>query len=31
VYNKVPALSQTFEDKWNQQLIALISDNGYNI
>ena len=31
VYNKVPYLSQVFEDKYNQQLIALISDNGYNI
>ena len=31
VYDKVPALSKVFEDKYNQQLIALISDNGYNI
>jgi TRAP-type C4-dicarboxylate transport system substrate-binding protein len=31
VYDKVPSLSKVFEDKFNQQLIALISDNGYNI
>jgi TRAP-type C4-dicarboxylate transport system substrate-binding protein len=31
VYNKVPQLSKVFEDKFNQQLIALISDNGYNL
>jgi TRAP-type C4-dicarboxylate transport system substrate-binding protein len=31
VYDKVPYLSKVFEDKFNQQLIALISDNGYNI
>jgi C4-dicarboxylate-binding protein DctP len=30
VYNKVPYLSKVFEDKYNQQLLALISDNGYN-
>lgn len=31
VYDKVPALSKVFEDKYNQQLLALISDNGYNL
>ena len=31
VYNRVPQLSKVFEDKFNQQLIALISDNGYNL
>lgn len=31
VYNKVPYLSKVFEDKFNQQLLALISDNGYNL
>jgi TRAP-type C4-dicarboxylate transport system substrate-binding protein len=31
VYDKVPYLSKVFEDKFNQKLIALISDNGYNI
>jgi TRAP-type C4-dicarboxylate transport system substrate-binding protein len=31
VYDKVPQLSKVFEDKFNQQLIALISDNGYNL
>jgi C4-dicarboxylate-binding protein DctP len=31
VYDKVPALSKVFEDKFNQQLLALISDNGYNL
>ncbi len=31
VYNKVPYLSKVFEDKYNQQLLALISDNGYNL
>jgi TRAP-type C4-dicarboxylate transport system substrate-binding protein len=31
VYDKVPYLSKVFEDKFNQQLIALISDNGYNL
>jgi TRAP-type C4-dicarboxylate transport system substrate-binding protein len=31
VYNKVPYLSKVFEDKYNQQLIALIADNGYNL
>jgi TRAP-type C4-dicarboxylate transport system substrate-binding protein len=31
VYNKVPYMSQVFEDKYNQKLIALIADNGYNL
>lgn len=31
VYNKVPYMSKVFEDKFNQQLLALISDNGYNL
>lgn len=31
VYDKVPALSKVFEEKYNQQLLALISDNGYNL
>jgi len=31
VYNRVPYLSKVFEDKFNQQLLALIADNGYNL
>ena len=31
VYDKVPSLSKTFEDKYNQILIGLIADNGYNL
>jgi C4-dicarboxylate-binding protein DctP len=31
VYDKVPYLSRVFEDKFNQRLIALIADNGYNL
>lgn len=31
VYNKVPYMSQVFEDKFNQKLLGLISDNGYNL
>lgn len=31
VYDKVPYLSSVFEDKFNQKLIGLISDNGYNL
>jgi C4-dicarboxylate-binding protein DctP len=31
VYDKVPYLSKVFEDKFNQQLIALAADNGYNL
>ncbi len=31
VYDKVPYLSKTFEEKYSQQLIALIADNGYHL
>ncbi len=31
VYDKVPYMSRVFEDKYNQKLIALIADNGYNL
>src|SRR5688572_25170882 len=31
VYDKVPYMSQVFEDKFSQKLIALIADNGYNL
>ncbi len=31
VYDKVPYMSEVFEKKFNQKLIALISDNGYNL
>ncbi len=31
VYDKVPYLSKVFEDKYRQKLLALISDNGYNL
>ena len=31
IYDKVPALSKVFEDKFGQTLIALIADNGYNL
>jgi C4-dicarboxylate-binding protein DctP len=31
VYNKVPYLSEVFEKKFNQKLISLIADNGYNL
>jgi C4-dicarboxylate-binding protein DctP len=31
VYDQVPFLSKVFEDKYSQKLIALISDNGYNL
>src|SRR4029078_38341 len=31
VYERVPALAKTFEDKFNQVLIGLIADNGYNL
>ena len=31
VYDRVPYLSKVFEDKFNQQLLALIADNGYNL
>jgi TRAP-type C4-dicarboxylate transport system substrate-binding protein len=31
VYDKVPYLSEVFEKKFNQKLIGLIADNGYNL
>jgi len=31
VYDKVPYMSKTFEDKYRQKLIGLIADNGYNL
>ena len=31
VYDKVPYMSKVFEDKFNQHLLALITDEGYNI
>jgi TRAP-type C4-dicarboxylate transport system substrate-binding protein len=31
VYDKVPYMSEIFEKKFNQKLIALIADNGYNL
>jgi TRAP-type C4-dicarboxylate transport system substrate-binding protein len=31
VYDEVPFLSKVFEDKFNQKLIGLIADNGYNL
>ena len=31
VYDKTPFMSKVFEDKYNQVLIALIADNGYNL
>ncbi len=31
VYDKVPYLSEVFEKKFNQRLIGLIADNGYNL
>ncbi len=31
IYNKVPYMSQVFEEKHNQKLLALIADNGYNL
>jgi len=31
VYDKVPYMSSVLEDKFNQRLIALIADNGYNL
>ncbi|MGH8635086.1 MAG: C4-dicarboxylate TRAP transporter substrate-binding protein [Burkholderiales bacterium] len=31
IYDKVPYMSRVFEDKFNQHLIALIADNGYNL
>ena len=31
VYDKVPYMSKVFEDKYNQVLLGLIADNGYNL
>lgn len=31
VYAKVPFLSQVFENKYKQKLLAIIADNGYNL
>ncbi len=31
IYDKVPYMSKVFEDKFNQKLIGLIADNGYNL
>jgi len=31
VYDKVPYMSSVFEDKFNQKLLGLIADNGYNL
>ncbi len=31
VYDKVPYMSRVFEDKYNQKLLSLIADNGYNL
>jgi C4-dicarboxylate-binding protein DctP len=31
VYDKVPYLSKVFEDKFNQTLLGLAADNGYNL
>jgi TRAP-type C4-dicarboxylate transport system substrate-binding protein len=31
VYDKVPFMAKVFEDKYNQVLIGLIADNGYNL
>lgn len=31
VYDKVPYMTQVLEDKFNQRLLALIADNGYNL
>ena len=31
IYDKVPYLSKVFEDKFNQRLLSLIADNGYNL
>ena len=31
VYDKVPFMAKAFEDKYNQVLIGLIADNGYNL
>ncbi|MFN7086149.1 MAG: C4-dicarboxylate TRAP transporter substrate-binding protein [Burkholderiales bacterium] len=31
IYDKVPYMSKVLEDKFNQKLLALIADNGYNL
>jgi len=31
VYDQVPFMSKAFEDKYNQVLLGLIADNGYNL
>jgi TRAP-type C4-dicarboxylate transport system substrate-binding protein len=31
VYDKVPYMSKVFEDTYNQRLLGLIADNGYNL
>ncbi len=31
VYDRVPYMSKVFEDKYNQILLGLIADNGYNL
>lgn len=31
VYDRVPYMSEVFEDRFDQRLIALIADNGYNL
>jgi TRAP-type C4-dicarboxylate transport system substrate-binding protein len=31
VYDKVPFMSKVFEDRFNQHLLGLIADNGYNL
>jgi C4-dicarboxylate-binding protein DctP len=31
VYDKVPYMGKVFEDKFNQHLLGLIADNGYNL
>ena len=31
VYDKVPYMSKVLEDKFNQRLLGLIADNGYNL
>jgi C4-dicarboxylate-binding protein DctP len=31
VYDQVPYMAKVFEDKFNQRLIGLIADNGYNL
>ncbi len=31
IYDKVPYMSQVFEDKFNQKLLNIFADNGYNL